>query len=290
MTPKPKQKAPLVDRSIASLLALLTAAVAAIAAVVAYWLGASTQVFGGFCALSLLLAGVGLASWASWGMPDELVTEERGELASTVEDRAEFAGTFARGGEAISRRRLLAGGVVAIVGAYTALGLSLLRSLAPNPSALRHTAWSPGARLVDSSGATFKPADLRVDGVLTVYPEGHVGDANAQTVLIRVRPGLLRLPAERRAWAKGDVVAYSKVCTHAGCPVGLYQAEQHVLLCPCHQSTFDVLRGAVPISGPAARALPQLPLEVDDQGFLVAQADYATPVGPGFWDLPAGED
>jgi ubiquinol-cytochrome c reductase iron-sulfur subunit len=80
-------------------------------------------------------------------------------------------------------------------------------------------------------------------------------------------------------------VGYSKICTHAGCPVGLYRSEAHQLLCPCHQSTFDVLRGAVPVFGPAARPLPQLPMEVDDDGYLVARGDFNEPVGPSFWNV-----
>jgi ubiquinol-cytochrome c reductase iron-sulfur subunit len=93
------------------------------------------------------------------------------------------------------------------------------------------------------------------------------------------------LPGERAAWAPEGCVGYSKICTHAGCPVGLYRSEAHQLLCPCHQSTFDVLRGAVPVFGPAARPLPQLPMEVDADGYLVARGDFHEPVGPSFWNV-----
>jgi ubiquinol-cytochrome c reductase iron-sulfur subunit len=289
MKPGLAPDAPASRRTLAPVLTLLAAAIAAIAAVVAYWSGASTQVFGGLCALSLLLSGTGLAWWAAWGMPDELATEERGELTSTPEERAEFAQTFVRGGEAISRRRLLIGAVTAIVGAYAALGLSLLRSLAPDPYAsLGHTTWSPDARVMTARGTALKPDDVRIDSVITVYPEGHLADPSAQTVLIRVNPSLLRLPPDQQSGVVDGILAFSKVCTHAGCPIGLYQAEQHVFLCPCHESTFDVLRGAVPVSGPATRALPQLPLKVDGQGYLAAEADYSTPVGPTFWNMPTG--
>jgi ubiquinol-cytochrome c reductase iron-sulfur subunit len=84
--------------------------------------------------------------------------------------------------------------------------------------------------------------------------------------------------------AFGTLVAFSKVCTHAGCPVGLYQAETRELFCPCHQSAFNVLKGAQPASGPATRALPQLPLGIDDDGYLIALGDFPEPVGPGFWN------
>lgn len=266
---------------------LLMSAVAALGATVAYWLGADTQLLGGLSAVSLLLAGVGLVWWGMWAMPDEVVTDEREEIASSAEDRAAFVEAFVRGREVISRRRLLVGSVLAVLGAYAALGLSLLRSLAPEPDPiLRRTAWTPGARLVTDSGLPLQVGQLRLGGVLTVYPEGHIGAADAQTLLIRVPPDLLELPPERAVWAREGIVAYSKVCTHAGCPVGLYQEEEHLLLCPCHQSTFDVLRGARPTSGPATRPLPQLPLDVDADGFLIAQSDYPTPIGPGYWNMP----
>jgi ubiquinol-cytochrome c reductase iron-sulfur subunit len=104
-------------------------------------------------------------------------------------------------------------------------------------------------------------------------------------LLIRVEPGLLKLPADRAAWAPDGFVAYSKVCTHAGCPVGLYRSSEHTLICPCHQSEFDVLDGARPISGPAARALPQLPIRLQEDGTFVALGDFPEPVGPGFWNM-----
>jgi ubiquinol-cytochrome c reductase iron-sulfur subunit len=127
---------------------------------------------------------------------------------------------------------------------------------------------------------------LQPGGMLTVFPEDQVGAERAQTVLIRVKEQLLQLPQERAGWAPRGYVAYSRVCTHAGCPVGEFQTEQSILLCPCHQSTFDVLRGAVPTSGPAARPLPQLPLYADADGTLRAGGGFTAPPGPGFWGMP----
>jgi ubiquinol-cytochrome c reductase iron-sulfur subunit len=117
-----------------------------------------------------------------------------------------------------------------------------------------------------------------------VFPEGHVGSADSQTLLIRVSHKAVTTRAGRETWAPEGYVAYSKVCTHAGCPVGLYQQNIQRLLCPCHQSTFEVLDGARPVFGPATRSLPQLPLMIDDSGQLRAQDDYDQPIGPGFWD------
>jgi ubiquinol-cytochrome c reductase iron-sulfur subunit len=130
-----------------------------------------------------------------------------------------------------------------------------------------------------------KPADLEVDGVITVWPEGHTQAADSPTLLIHYREDQGFTPAEgREDWTVDDLVAYSKLCTHVGCPVGLYQAQAGLLLCPCHQSTFDVLDGARPVFGPAARSLPQLPLALNHDGELIARGDFSGPVGPGFWD------
>jgi len=123
-----------------------------------------------------------------------------------------------------------------------------------------------------------------VGGITTVFPEGHLDAADSQTLLIRVSTTPVTTRAGRQGWGPEGYLAYSKICTHAGCPVGLYQHKIEKLLCPCHQSTFAVLEGAKPIFGPATRSLPQLPLEIDSDGYLRAQSDYHEPVGPGFWD------
>ena len=129
------------------------------------------------------------------------------------------------------------------------------------------------------SGASEVP----LDGLVTVFPEGAAASDQAQVVLIRVPEGALDLPADRKGWAPGGLIAYSKVCTHAGCPVGLYQSDSRTLLCPCHQSAFDVLDAAKPLGGPAAWPLPQLPIEVDDQGYVRSTGDLSAPPGPGWW-------
>jgi ubiquinol-cytochrome c reductase iron-sulfur subunit len=266
---------------------LAIAAASAAAALVAYWAGAGTQALGGFAALALLAGGVGLSGWARTAMPDEPATGPREPLASSPEDREAFVTTFRRGEESIGRRRILQGSLWALTAGLVATGLSLFRSLGPSPlPALRRTSWRRGLRLVTTDGVPIQAEDLRAGGVLTVYPEGHVGEPDSQTLLIRVLPNELELEPERLAQTHEGIVAYSKVCTHAACPVGLYQEEQKLLLCPCHQSTFDVVRGAEPTSGPATRALPQLPIAADGEGYLVAQGDFPTPVGPGFWSLP----
>jgi ubiquinol-cytochrome c reductase iron-sulfur subunit len=160
-----------------------------------------------------------------------------------------------------------------------------IRSLGSRPGrSLYRTDWRPGRRLVTEDGGPLRPDELVPHSVVTVYPEGHVESADAQTLLIRL-PDEVEPPGPD-GWTVGGLCAFSKICTHAGCPVGLYQAATQELFCPCHQSTFSVPAGAEPTFGPATRPLPQLPLAVDDAGFLVAQSDFPEPVGPGFWTRP----
>ena len=132
----------------------------------------------------------------------------------------------------------------------------------------------------------MRASEVPEDGLVTIFPQGHAGSADGQVVLMRVHPDSLDLPPGRETWTPEGLIGYSKVCTHAGCPVGLYEAQRHELLCPCHQSAFAVLTGANPVFGPAARALPQLPLAVDDEGFVIAQSDFTEPVGPSYWNRP----
>jgi ubiquinol-cytochrome c reductase iron-sulfur subunit len=173
----------------------------------------------------------------------------------------------------------------AALGALGIAALFPIRSLGRAPGgALFHTRWRAGVRAVDASGTPVQAASITTGTVVTVFPEGHVGAADSQTLLIGLGPGVYRPVAGREDWAPEGVVGYSKICTHVGCPVGLYQPSEHLLFCPCHQSAFDVLAGARPVAGPAARPLPQLPLTIDAAGYVVARGDFPEPVGPGFWD------
>jgi ubiquinol-cytochrome c reductase iron-sulfur subunit len=246
-------------------------------------LGGNPQLEGVLLAVALGGLGVAIALWAITLLDAPVEEEPRHPFGSTaaVEAAAEAIDVAS-----VSRRRFLAR-LLAGAGGLLAAALVLPAfSLGPHPDRqLYQTAWRKGARVVGGDGKPIRPADLAQNTVRTVFPEGDVGHADSQTLLIRLTPADLRLSAERQAWAPDGVVGYSKICTHAGCPVGLYRAEDHSLLCPCHQSTFDVRRGAVPTFGPAARALPQLPLDVDADGYLVARSDYTEPVGPSFWNM-----
>jgi ubiquinol-cytochrome c reductase iron-sulfur subunit len=108
--------------------------------------------------------------------------------------------------------------------------------------------------------------------------------AKAAVLLIRLDPDLVEDRPDREGWDFDGIYAYSKICTHVGCPVALYEQQTHHLLCPCHQSTFDVTQYCKVIFGPANRPLPQLPITVDDEGYLIAQSDFHEPPGPSFWE------
>jgi ubiquinol-cytochrome c reductase iron-sulfur subunit len=267
--------------------ALAVAIVAGIGLFVVYFAGGQTQVEGVLFAIAFGGLGVALGIWANHLLDAREVVEERHELTSGPAGRQAFEDALAEEvGPVIARRSML---LKLLAGAGGALGLALLLpvlSLGPAPgNSLKVTPWRRGLRVVDENGRPVQLNQLPEDGFLTVFPEGHEGAADAQTLLIRVRPGTLELPADRMAGVPdGTHVAYSKICTHAGCPVGLYRATSQSLLCPCHQSQFDVAHGARPFFGPAARPLPQLLLSVDEENILVAQDDFTEPVGPAFWD------
>jgi ubiquinol-cytochrome c reductase iron-sulfur subunit len=272
-------------------LSLVVSILASAALLVIYVSGGNPTLEGIGLALALGGLGVAIVIWAAALLVSPTTSEPWHSLTSTEEQRE--GAVKALDPEQISRRRflvrLLAGATAVLTGALLLPAFSL--GPAPGQDLFR-TAWRRGLRVVDANGQPITPDQMSLDSVRTVFPEGFVGRPDSQTLLIKVRPSDLAIPGGRNAWAPQGCVAYSKVCTHAGCPVGLYRAQQHELLCPCHQSTFDVLRGAVPVFGPAARPLPQLPLEIDGQGYLVAGGDFPEPIGPGFWDMthtPSGE-
>jgi ubiquinol-cytochrome c reductase iron-sulfur subunit len=259
-------------------------ALASVALVVVYVTGGNAQIEGVLLALALGGIGAGIVIWAIRLLDVPIEVEEHESLASTPEQRSEAVSAAEL--ETVTRRRFL---VRLLLGAGAALTSALAipaLSLGPLPGrALFSTGWRRGSRVVDGDGQPIRPGDLGLGTVRTVFPEDAIGRADAATLLIRVRPAELRLEGDRAGWAPEGAIGYSKICTHAGCPVGLYRAEDNALLCPCHQSTFDVLRGAVPTFGPAARRLPQLPMGVDDDGYLVALDDFPEPVGPSFWNV-----
>jgi ubiquinol-cytochrome c reductase iron-sulfur subunit len=273
----------MMERRVAFAFCLTVLSALGLAAV--YLGGGQPQAEGALLAVALGGLAYGIVAWAHGAMPMEPATGDREDLASGESERRAFVADLEAGKEQIGRRRLLGRLLAAALGALGVAALFPIRSLGPSPGrSLLGTAWRRGSRLVTAEGRPVRVGDLEVGGVLTVFPEGHAGRADSQTLLIRVDPSRLRPRRGREDWAPGGHVAYSKICTHAGCPVGLYEATTHELLCPCHQSTFDALDGARPVFGPATRSLPQLALMEGEDGFLQARGDYDEPVGPGFWE------
>lgn len=251
-----------------------------------YIRGGQVQAEGVLLFLALGGIGWGLAEWAGKLMPQG---PEVGDYADPPPpgQEQEVVEVLEKGfDESFGRRKFLVRMLGAALGA---MGLALvfpIRSLGPNPgTSLLRTSWAKGVRLVQDNGELVKATDLALEGVITVFPEGHTDAADSQTVLIRTDPASIKAAEGREDWSPGGHIAYSKICTHAGCPVGLYRVATHDLFCPCHQSTFDVLDAAKPVAGPATRPLPQLPLEIDEEGFLVAGDDFTGPVGPAFWNM-----
>jgi len=281
LPPEPTAKSP--ARPIALAFAVSLAASVALCGV--YISGGQPQLEGLLLFFALGGIAAGFIQWGGTLLPQGPYVQPRHELTSGAGAQEEAAETVEEGVETLDRRRLL---VRLLGGAFAALGAALVfpvRSLGERPGgSLFETPWRRGARVVDEHDHPVRPQDLAVGSVLTVFPEGNTDAADAQTLLIRLAEHEYRPRPGRESWVVGDVVAFSKVCPHAGCPVGLYEPDTHKLYCPCHQSVFDVLDAAQPRSGPATRPLPQLPLAVDGDGYLVAQSDYHEPIGPGFWD------
>jgi len=249
---------------------------------VVYWRGGQPQAEGALLAVGFGGLAYGLVTWGNHLMPEGPYAEDRHDFDEPVQEEL-FGDDLARG-RWITRRTLLLRTLVLAAGGLGVAALFPIRSLGPKPGrSLLQTPWRNGLRLITDDGKLVRADDVPIGGLVTVFPEGHPGSADGQAVLVRVEPGLIDPVVGRESWSPEGYIVYSKICTHAGCPVGLYQRETHELLCPCHQSTFDVLHGAKAVFGPAAGALPQLPIQIDGDGTLSALGDFSDPVGPPFW-------
>ncbi len=264
-------------------------------------------------ALALLSIGVAAIYWSKAIMSDTEFIEERHPTRGSEETRAAAIEVFADANEesGFGRRKMIRNSLFAAVVASVLPGITMMRGLAPfnsethpdagNPVALlSRTLWAPEAdgtlqRLArDPDGTPIRAADVTLGSAFQVIPEklaslghheGYLDEkAKAVVLLMRLNPEELVEQDSRKDWSYHGIVAYSKICTHVGCPVALYEQHTHHLLCPCHQSQFDVTHHARVIFGPAARPLPQLPITVDDEGYLIARSDFTEPVGPSFWE------
>ncbi|PWU44268.1 hypothetical protein DLJ46_26910 [Micromonospora globispora] len=268
--------------------AFLASAAGAVGFAVTYGLGGNTPWEGVCLAVAFAGLAVGLAVWGRRLVPGGGYVEEHEGFAPPPREQALTAAELTAPESPVRRRGLLA----ALALAVTAIGVAALfplRSLLPfdraRPArARRDTPWGPGVRLVDGSGRPLRPQDVPAETMVGVFPEGNVDAGDAPAFAVRLDPGRFSRPP---AGGQLDGLAvWSLLCTHAGCPVRLYLKGTGRVLCPCHQSSFDLLAGARPIAGPAARPLPGLPIEVGPDGFLRATGDFTAPPGAGFWSRP----
>jgi ubiquinol-cytochrome c reductase iron-sulfur subunit len=246
-------------------------------------------------ATALFFIGAAAIHWAKTLMPDEEVIALRHTMRSDDEDRDAFVSTVKEraGSAGLGRRSLIKRSMGLSLGLIGLSPLVLLRDLGPLPKAdLTKTSWEAGTRLVTDPGdRPIRPEDLEIGAVAQVLPQLRPDEERTlnnigkdAVLLIRIRPEEFQLSAERLSWTHDGIIAFSKICSHMGCAVALYEQSTKHLLCPCHQSTFDVPRAAKVIFGPAARPLPQLAITVDAEGYLVAQKPFTEPIGPSFWE------
>jgi ubiquinol-cytochrome c reductase iron-sulfur subunit len=253
----------------------------------------STELLGIGLFLALFGLGVGAVHWAKTLMPDEERVEDRHLQRGSDADRQD-AVTILKEGAAeagVGRRPLIRNSLIGALALVPLPAVALLRDTGPMPgNNLSTTMWKAGLKLLkDPQGTPVKASDLRIGSVVHIVPEGinDVTDyleekAKAAVLLMRLDPKDLD-PVSVPGSYEG-IVAYSKICTHMGCPVALYEQQTHHLLCPCHQSTFDVTQNCKVVFGPAKRSLPQLAITVDADGYLVAKEGFREAVGPSFWE------
>lgn len=249
-------------------------------------------------AAGLLCLGVGAVHWAKALMHGHELVEERHGTRGDDATRARAVEIFQEANKESgwTRRRLLRNSLVGALVAIPIPAVALFRDLAPAGTpeeVLGHTIWKKGVRLTrDPNGVPIKASEVTIGSAFHVIPEnlldveeGFLNEkAKAAVLLMRLPLERLNEAEDRKTWSYDGIVAYSKICTHVGCPVALYEQQTHHLLCPCHQSQFDVANHCAVIFGPAARPLPQLPISVDAEGYLVAQSDFLEPVGPSYWE------
>ncbi len=258
--------------------------------------------------IGVLLIGLATQQWARQLMSNHEMVEERHPSKSTTEGVDEALEMLDEGiaESAVPRRKMLIYSALGAIGILAAPALVLLTDLGPvagpnyRKRAYESTLWKQGVRLVnDITFAPIKASDIVLGQLVNGAPENlkelhgtAYNDAKAKCpiVVVRMNPADITIPASRKDWQVNGILAYSKICTHVGCPISLWEQQTHHLLCPCHQSTFDLAHAGKVIFGPAARSLPQLPITVDSEGYLVARSDFTVPVGPSFFERDSRHD
>jgi len=248
--------------------------------------------------LALFLIGTGAIHWAKKLMSSHEVDHERHELRSTDDVREAALADYELGVEesGFGRRKMIRNSLIGAMVLLPLPAVVLFRDLGPLPGDKKaHTIWDTDVRVVrDGSFEPLRPADFEIGSLVNAMPEtfedlpesgpARINErAKSPVILVRMEPDEINAAEGRENWHVDGILAYSKICTHVGCPINLYEQNTHHMLCPCHQSTFDLADNGRVVFGPAPRNLPQLPLAVDDDGYLVAQSDFTESVGPSYW-------
>ncbi len=261
--------------------------------------------------LAVLLIGFSTIHWAKQLMNDEEVVDVRHPIASSEDDHAEMAESWSAGvkDSDIGRRKLIGGMLAGAAGLAAVPAVVSLADMGPHPgkgtraATIEKTIWAEGVKLVnDVTWKPIKASELEIGQMVNAEPETleplahedhvafHQERAKAAIIIVRMNPNSIKVPESRKDWQVNGILAYSKICTHVGCPISLWEQKSHHLLCPCHQSTFDLGDSGVVVFGPAARALPQLPITTDSEGNLIARSDFTVPVGPSYFERDSRND
>lgn len=254
---------------------------------------------------AMLLMGVGIIQWAKKLMGDHEMVELRHPASSSAEERADTLKELNDGinESGFGRRPMIRRSLFLSMGALALPTVILLRDMGPLPYGHKNTVWKKGMRVVnDVAGTPIKPSDLQVGQLVNAEPaimyetdkDGHPvlhgtellqEKSKAAVIVVRMRPEDISPAKGRENWGIDGILCYSKICTHVGCPISLWEQQTHHLLCPCHQSTFDLADNGKVVFGPAHRPLPQLPLALDSEGYLIAVSDFPEIVAPSYPEL-----
>jgi len=258
--------------------------------------------------LALLFIGMGAVQWARQLMDDHEMVDHRHGATSKPEDVAWVVSELDKVVDEakLTRRKVIGRSLLAALGAIVLPMLVSLADLGPWPTrrvrqaTIESTIWAEGVRLVnDVTYEPIKPEDIEIGQLVNGQPatleelhgpEHQIAKAKAAIFIVRMNPNRIKIPESRSDWHVNGILCYSKICTHVGCPISLWEQQTHHLLCPCHQSTFDLADSGLVVFGPAARPLPQLPITVDDEGYLVARRGFDVPVGPSYFERDSRRD
>ncbi len=258
--------------------------------------------------LALLFIGMGAVQWARTLMDDHEMVDHRHGASSSDGDREYVLTELDKvvDESQISRRKIIGRSLLGALGAVVLPMIVGLADLGPWPTkkkraeTIESTIWAAGIRLVhDVTYEPIKASDIEIGQLVNAQPENlkdlegtdlQVQKAKASIIIVRMNPNTIKIPDSRKDWAVGGILCYSKICTHVGCPISLWEQQTHHLLCPCHQSTFDLGNSGVVVFGPANRALPQLPITTDPDGYLIARRGFDVPTGPSFFERDSRKD